>query len=425
MSSHFLNAISSFQKILKVPGDKSVSHRSLIFGAIASGSSEIKDILDSADVRSTASCLRQLGVDIEFDREKTIVHGLGLKGLKAPTEPLDCGNSGTTMRLLVGLLAGQTFSCQMVGDVSLTQRPMKRVVNPLRQMGAQINLREGNFPPIDIVGQPLSACHYELPVASAQVKSALLLAGLYAEGRTVLTGQLASRDHTERLLPYFGVPLSIEKEQISIDQGELVGQCVQVPGDPSSAAFWLSAAAIVPGSQITLTNLSLNPTRTGFIEVLKRMGADISIQLEVEEPEPIGSVTLKYKPLKATTLEAAEIPFLVDEVPLVALLGSQAEGVTKVTGAQELRVKECDRIDAIEINLKAMGVHLDTFQDGFTIEGIQSLKGAAIECFHDHRIAMMFSIAALIAEGKTEILDPQCVAISYPDFFEVLKSLVD
>lgn len=406
-----------------IPGDKSISHRSLIFGALARGQTTIFDLLDSADVRSTAQCLRQLGVEIQTEGNQTIVTGKG--GLfDAPKEPLDCGNSGTTMRLMMGVLAGQKFESQMIGDVSLSKRPMKRVASPLELMGAQFELTQGNFAPLKVLGQSLSGVSYDLPVASAQIKSALMLAGLQARGQTILGGKIQSRDHTERMLQYFGVKVDVSSEKVQITGGQfLEAKPVQVPGDPSTAAFWMAGACLIEGGSISMKNISLNPTRIGFIKVLQRMGAQITIEETGNNPEPIGTIHVKHGPIKGTDVGVEEVPDLIDEIPILAVVAAKAQGTTTVSGAEELRVKESDRLEAIGKNLRAMGVAIDLKPDGFVIQGGQDFTGATIETFHDHRIAMAFSIAGLLAQGNTTIMDGEIAGVSYPKFFDHLQEL--
>lgn len=409
---------------LSVPGDKSISHRLLLFGALASGRSQFKGLANGADVLSTAQVLRQMGVEIQISPEQTEVIGVGLHGLQAPEQALDCGNSGTTLRLLMGILAGQAFRTSLIGDTSLSGRPMGRVAAPLQKMGAQIELSSGRFAPVTIQPAAIKGIDYPLPVASAQVKSALLLAGLYADSPTQLSGELASRDHTERLLPAFGIELKTSPNQLSIQPGqELKATQLTVPGDPSSAAFWLCAAALIPGSQVQIDQVSLNPTRIGFFEALKKMGADIHWEIEQDEPEPWGSVTLRYAPLTRLQLSAAEIPFLVDEVPLLALLATQASGQSEIRGAEELRVKESDRLAVMASNLKALGVSVTEHPDGFSIPGQQQLTGGCWQAHHDHRIAMTGVLAGLIASGETQVQGAESIAVSYPAFMHDLERL--
>jgi 3-phosphoshikimate 1-carboxyvinyltransferase len=408
----------------RIPGDKSISHRSLIFGALADGVTEVTDILESEDVQSTAACLRKLGVEITKRGNQTLVRGTGIRGFSAPTEVLDCGNSGTTIRLLMGLLSGLGVKAEMTGDASLVKRPMKRVAEPLREMGARFELSRENYAPLTVTGTKLRAIRYDLKIASAQIKSAILLAALSAEGTTEVVGEIHSRDHTERFLKHFGVEVDVSSSAIKLRGGQkLVAKPVHVPGDPSTAAFWMAAATLVPGSHVRMENIALNPTRIGFIRALERMGADIRIEVTSENPEPVGRIEVRSAKLKGVTITEAEVPSLIDELPLLAVLATQAEGVTLVEGAEELRVKETDRIEAVATNLRAMGAEIEVRPDGYRIVGPQKLKGAKIESFHDHRIAMAFSIAGLFAPGETTIHGAECVAISYPEFYETLTEL--
>jgi len=407
-----------------IPGDKSISHRGLIFGALAEGRTEVIDILESGDVQSTARCLKQLGVKITQSGNRTLVEGVGLKGFQAPRETLDCGNSGTTIRLLMGVLSGQNFEARMTGDSSLVRRPMKRVAEPLRKMGAQFELTREDYAPLTVKGSALHGVNYELKVASAQIKTAITLAGLLADGTTLITGEIHSRDHTERLLKFFGAKLDVTDQSVSVTGGQKLKGCtVQVPGDPSTAAFWMAAASLIPGAELELQNIALNPTRIGFLRALQRMGANIETQVTSESPEPIGTIRVRSGSLKGIKISRDEVPTLIDELPLLAVLATQAQGATEVEGAEELRVKESDRLEAVAVNLRAMKAQIEVRPDGYRIEGVQKLHGARIDSFHDHRIAMAFSIAGLIAQGETEILHPECVGISYPGFFDTLKDL--
>ena len=410
---------------LVVPGDKSISHRGLLFGALAHGRTEVRGLSGGEDVHSTARCLRDLGIVItERAADCVWVDGQGLRGFKAPTAPLDCGNSGTTTRLFMGFLSGQSFDTVLTGDASLSQRPMNRVAQPLTAMGARFTLTEGKHAPVTIHGQGrLRAADINLEVASAQVKSAVLLAGLYAEGTTRLGGRIDSRDHTERLLPHFGAQLDRTATQISVKGGELHGASVVVPGDPSSAAFWLAAAAAAPKGHMEVTQVLLNPTRTGFFRVLERMGASLTEHIIEAEPEPVGTVSLRAQGLAGTSITAAEVPALIDEIPLVAVLGALAEGETVVHGAEELRVKETDRIESVAKNLRLMGGTIETFADGFRIVGPQKLRGAALDSMGDHRVAMAFAVAALSAHGETTIEHAEAASVSYPAFWETLAGL--
>lgn len=414
-----------FSGSVELPGDKSISHRALIFGAIAQGRTEISHILESGDVHSTRQCLIDLGATIFQEGNKTIVMGRGFRGFRAPSRVLDCGNSGTTIRLLMGLLAAQNFDSQLTGDDSIRRRPMKRVAGPLRKMGAEILLTQENFAPITVRGRSLMGVDHQLEVASAQVKTALMLAGLGAQGVTTVRGETGSRDHTERLLPYLGAHLTVRGDAISMEGGQtLKGTVIEVPGDPSSAAFWMAGAALVPGGEVEISRMSLNPTRIGFLRVLERMGAKIEVQTTISEPEPMGNVRICYSSLNGTSVLPEEVPSLIDEIPILAVLATQAQGRTEIRGAEELRVKESDRIEAVARNLRSMGVQVETFQDGLAIEGPQPLRAAVIDSCDDHRIAMAFAIAGLVAQGETEIQGTECVGISYPSFFEVFHRLL-
>jgi len=408
------------------PGDKSISHRSLMLGSLATGTTLVRDFLISDDTLSTANAMRALGASIEISGTQVLVKGNGLHGLKEPDKIIDCGNSGTTTRLLIGLLSPQQFTSTLTGDKYLQARPMKRVVGPLAQMGAKINgNEEGNKLPLTIIGSSLKGISYELPVASAQVKSAILLAGLYAEGETEVIEPEPSRDHTERMLTYLGVPIkknghSIKINKVSkINSGEII-----VPSDLSSAAFFIVAALITPGSEVLIKNVGINPLRTGVIDILKNMGGDIEIINERGvNGEPIGDILTRSSNLHATEISGDIIPKAIDELPLVAVAASFAEGTTLIKDAKELRVKETDRIHAIATELGKLGVQVEEFEDGMSIIGTQTLTGAKCSSWGDHRIAMSIAIAALRAKGETEIIDADCVSVSYPGFFEVLDEL--
>ncbi|MCB0361996.1 MAG: 3-phosphoshikimate 1-carboxyvinyltransferase, partial [Bdellovibrionales bacterium] len=401
MSSHKIHQVvhscKKLQGRIRVPGDKSMSHRALLFGALAKGETRILGLLDSADVRSTRKCLEAIGVEIQGDYADLSVGGLN-KEFRKSAASLDCGNSGTTIRLMMGLLAGCPFRTRLEGDVSLSKRPMARVAQPLSLMGAEIEMTDGNFPPLSVCGGRLSALDYDLPHASAQVKSALLIASLFAQGVTRLGGRIESRDHTERMFRLFGLKLETTENKILFECGqELKGTTFRVPGDPSTASFWVAAAGLVPNSHLVLEGVSLNPTRTGFFEVAKRMGIDIQINLAEDRGEPVGDITLRGGELKGVNIDENEIPFLIDEIPILCILATQARGMTSIRGARELRFKESDRIEAVAKNLRSMGVALETFEDGLSIVGPQALVGSTIETYHDHRIAMSFAIAGLIA----------------------------
>jgi 3-phosphoshikimate 1-carboxyvinyltransferase len=408
-----------------IPGDKSISHRGLILGALAAGTTEVIDILEGEDVQSTARCLRELGVVITKEGNKTFIQGIGEKGFKNPDKILDCGNSGTTMRVMMGVLAGRPVTATLTGDVSLVKRPMKRVSEPLLKMGANFKLTNENYAPLTVTGGKIHGIDYELKIASAQIKTAIIMAALTAEGTTRISGEIGSRDHTERLLPHFGMSIETSEKEIIIKGGQqLKANVVKVPSDPSTAAFWIGAASIIPGATLELENVSLNPTRIGFIYALQRMGADIETEILTALPEPVGKIKVRFSGLKGGKISKEEVPSLIDEIPLIAVLATCAHGVTEVRGAGELRVKESDRLEAVAANLRSMGCEIEVFDDGFRIEGPQKLTGAAISTYHDHRIAMAFSIAGLVAEKETTILDSECVAVSYPNFYETLEQLI-
>ncbi len=406
-----------------IPGDKSISHRMLMFGALAHGKTHITNLLESADVRSTRGVLEALGVPITDAGDTVIVHGHGPEAWRAAGAVLDCGNSGTTMRLMAGILAAQPFKSRLDGDASLRSRPMRRVAEPLRALGAQLELGPGDRAPLVISGGRLTGARYDLPLPSAQVKSALLLAALGADGETVVGGELGGRDHTERLLWHFGADLKVNGTLRLRGGQRLRAADLRVPGDPSSAAFWLAAASIVPGAAVQLHGVGINPTRMGFVRVLNRMGANITVSRSHAECEPVGTLVAEFATLRGTTIGADEVPALIDELPLIAVLATYATGITEVRGAKELRVKESDRIEAIAENLRAMGAQVETLDDGFRIAGPQRLHGAAIKSYGDHRIAMACAIAALGASSPTTIDDAGCVAISYPGFFATLRYL--
>lgn len=411
---------------ITVPGDKSISHRSIMFGSLAEGTTEITGFLKGADCLSTIACFRQMGIHIEEKDQHIFVHGKGLHGLCAPASSLDVGNSGTTTRLLSGILAGQNFTTRLSGDESLNSRPMNRIMTPLTQMGADIISIQGNgCAPLKITGKPLSAIHYNSPVASAQVKSAVLLAGLYADGETSVTEPALSRNHTELMLESFGAPVKVHGLTASIAAPEhLFGQKILVPGDISSAAFFLVAGLITPHSEILIKNVGINPTRAGILKVCEAMGADITYCNRQEgKGEPVADLLVRTSDLTATVIEGEIIPTLIDELPVIALMACFAKGTTIIRDAQELKVKESNRIDLMAKNLTAMGAHVTATEDGLIIEGGHPLHGAAIHCSYDHRIAMTFAIAGINADGETSIIDSDCVNVSYPSFFADLDKL--
>lgn len=408
------------------PGDKSVSHRSLIIGSLAAGTTEVSGFLNCDDTISTANAMRMLGSEIEINGGGVTITGKGLSGLSEPEDVIDAGNSGTTTRLLTGLLSAQGFFSALTGDMYLRARPMRRVVDPLRLMGAKITGREGgNKLPLAIDGGRLNGVSYELPVASAQVKSALLLAGLYAEGETEVIEPEPTRDHTERMLSYFGVMLNKNGNRIKITrQNEFNGRDISVPGDLSSAAFFIVAALINPGSEVLIKNVGINPLRTGVLDILGQMGGNIEILNEREvSGEPVGDILVKSSDMRGTEIKGEMIPKAIDELPVVAAAACFADGETIIKDARELRVKETDRIRAMTAELRKLGAHVTEFEDGMSITGGGSLKGAQCSSWGDHRIAMAVAVAATRAGGETVIDDSDCVSVSYPGFFDVLRRL--
>lgn len=404
-----------------LPGDKSLSHRALILAAMSGGRSEIRKLSPGADVQSTADCLRRLGATIFDDGDSVVVEARS--GLTPPSTQLFAGNSGTTMRLLAGVLAGQEFTSCLTGDRSLSQRPMERVAEPLRRMGASVTTDRGHAP-IRIGGAALHGIHYETPVASAQIKSAILLAGVYAHGETCVTEPAASRDHTERMLAALGVPVRVGARTVTVDGGTIpLPFAASLSGDPSSAAFFLAAAALT-GGRVTAENLLLNPTRTGFVDVLRRMGVEVSVQVEREElGEPVGTITVAGMPMNQIAITRDEVPSLIDELPLVALLGTQVDGTTSVRGAEELRVKETDRIEAVVTLLRAMGSEIEDLPDGFLVHGPTRLSAAHLDSRGDHRLAMMAAVAGLIADGTTTVEGADAAAVSFPSFASSIRSM--
>ncbi|HEL1257966.1 TPA: 3-phosphoshikimate 1-carboxyvinyltransferase [Streptococcus equi subsp. zooepidemicus] len=411
---------------LRVPGDKSISHRAVIFGAIAEGQTVIHGLLRGQDVLATIQAFRDLGVTIYEADDSLIIEGRGFKGLKPAQKPLDMGNSGTSMRLLAGLLAAQDFSVRLLGDDSLSRRPMDRITIPLSLMGAELSGQgEKELPPLIVKGcQELRPIHYQLPVASAQVKSAILLAALQTQGETVILEKELTRNHTEEMIEQFGGKLSIAGKQISIKGPQrLQGQILQIPGDISSAAFWLAAGLIVPGSDLVLENVGINPTRTGLLEVIEKMGGQLSYQA-VDKDIQSASLRVSYSSLKGVEISGDLIPRLIDELPVIALLATQAQGTTYIRDAQELRVKETDRIQAVTDVLGQMGADIQATEDGMVIRGKTPLHGAAVSTCGDHRIGMMTAIAALLVEeGQVTLERAEAILTSYPDFFKDLERL--
>ena len=412
---------------IRVPGDKSISHRSIIFGSLAKGETKVYDILRGEDVLSTIQVFRDLGVSIQDDGDVIRIQGVGFQGLQAPTAPLDMGNSGTSIRLISGVLAGQDFAVTMVGDDSLSKRPMDRVAIPLRQMGVEIaGQGERDCPPLHEKGtHQLQPIHYRLPVASAQVKSALIFAALQAEGESTIIEKEKTRDHTEDMIRQFGGEIQVDGKNIRIQGGqEFQGQEVIVPGDISSAAFWLVAGLILPDSVIKIENVGINQTRTGILDVIQEMGGDLTIE-DRDEKAVSASLTVKTSSLKGIRIDGELIPRLIDELPIIALLATQANGQTVIADAEELRVKETDRIQVVADSLNAMGANVVPTEDGMIITGPTPLHGADLETFGDHRIGMMATIAALLVRDGNVVLDrAEAINTSYPSFFEDLETLL-
>ena len=402
---------------IKVPGDKSISHRAVMLGLLANGVTEISGFLKGADCLSTIDCFRKMGIDIDINGENVTVHGNGLRGLKKPDEMLYTGNSGTTTRLLCGILAGQNFDTSITGDASIQKRPMGRVVQPLSMMGAKI---ENEYCPLYITGTKLHGIDYKMPVASAQVKTAIILAGLYADGETVIHEIEKSRDHTELMLSAMGADLTVDNLDITVKPtNDLTAFNVDVPGDISSAAFFLVLGAIMPNSQITVTNVGINPTRTGIIDVLKDMGADITLEnVHTSAGETVADITVRSSSLKGTTVGGDIIPRLIDELPIIAVAAVFANGQTVIKDAQELKVKETNRIRAVVDEFNKCGIDITETDDGMIINGGKSIHGADFKTYGDHRMAMSLTVLAQLADGESTLDDSDCACVSYPTFFD-------
>ncbi len=412
---------------MSVLGDKSISHRAVILGSISAGETSIKGFLNALDCQATVKIFSSLGIKIERQHSDELsIYGKGLKNLKVPSEVLNVGNSGTTIRLVSGILSGQDFSSSITGDESIKKRPMKRIIQPLRQMGAEITASEDNYPPLNIVGKPLHAINYNLPIASAQVKSCILLAGLFSHGETSIIEPFKSRDHTERMLNFLGADIRVAGLTVTISgKKEIKAKNIIIPGDVSSASFFMVAAAITENSQLTIKNVGLNPTRTGIISILKAMGADIEEQNKKEVcNEPVGDLFIKSSRLCAIKIGKESIPGLIDEIPILAVAATQAKGVTEIKGAEELRVKESDRIKVMSSELSKMGAKIEEKKDGMLIYGPTKLKGCQLDSYGDHRVAMALTIAGLVASGKTVIDNTDCINTSFPGFEEILRRVV-
>ena len=429
-----LTNITGLKGEVTVPGDKSISHRSIMFGSIAKGTTEVHNFLQGADCLSTMECFCRLGIEIETKGDSILIHGKGLHGLTAPDNLLDVGNSGTTTRLISGILAGQPFDSKLSGDESLNSRPMKRIIEPLRQMGANISsILRNDCAPLYITPARLHGILYDSPVASAQVKSCILLAGLYADGETSVTEPSLSRNHTELMLQEFGADLrsfhaldgTTKATAVIRPCEELYGQKITVPGDISSAAYFIAAGLLIPDSEILIKNIGINPTRAGILTVCEDMGGDITLLNQRKEGgEPVADILVRTSQLHGITIKGEIIPTLIDEIPIIAVMAAMAEGTTFIRDAAELKVKESDRIETVTDNLKAMGCDAIPTADGMVIRGGNPLHGTTIHTLLDHRIAMAFSIAALAAEGHTKILDSHCVDVSFPTFYDTFENLL-
>jgi len=421
-----IRKINGLSGEVTVPGDKSISHRSIMLGSLAKGTTEVYGFLQGADCLSSISCFSKMGVEIENKGDIVLIKGRGLRGLREPQGILDVGNSGTTTRLMSGILAAQNFTSKVTGDASIQKRPMKRIMTPLTMMGADIKSELGNdCAPLIINGKKLNGIHYDSPVASAQVKSAILFAGLYADGETSVTEPAVSRNHTELMFEEYGVDIKCNDKTVTVTPAEeLHARKVIVPGDISSATYFIVAAAITPNSCVTIKNVGINPTRDGIIKVCQMMGADIKIEKTSGDiGEPTADITVSTSSLKGCTIGGDIIPTLIDEIPAIAILACFAEGETIIKDAEELKVKESNRIDVVVSNLKAMGADIEATDDGMIIRGGKTLHGAVIDSKLDHRIAMSFAIAGMNSEGETEILGSECVDISYPNFYSDFQRL--
>jgi len=412
----------SFRGRFRLSGDKSLSHRLALFAALAHGRTRLDNFGTSADNASTLACLQALGAGVHREGGAVEVEGRGFEGLRDPGADLDCGNSGSTLRMLAGVLAGRPFRSVLTGDASLRRRPVERVALPLRLMGARAESTDGR-PPLVIEGGPLRAIRYDQKIASAQVKTAVLLAGLQAEGRTTVSEPELSRDHTERLLPVFGVPVLREGLAVSLDGGARLrapAERLEVPGDASSAAFLLVAALVLPDSEVRVENVLLNATRTAFLDVLREMGAALDVEVTQNEPEPVGTVTARTSALRGVTVRPELVPSLIDEVPILAVAAARAEGTFRLTGAAELRVKESDRLAALAEGLSRLGASVEELPDGLVIQGGRPLRGAEVRAHDDHRIAMSLAVAGLCASGVTRIEGAECASVSFPEFYGYL-----
>ncbi len=422
-----ISKAKSLRGEITIPGDKSISHRGVMFGSISEGITELTGFLNGADCRSTISCFQAMGIDIKQNNDHVIIHGKGLHGLKKPLNMLDVGNSGTTTRLISGILSGQSFISSLNGDESIQKRPMERIITPLTMMGANIkSLKNNKCAPLEMGGQPLHSIHYDSPVASAQVKSCILLAGLYADGITSVTEPVISRNHTELMLSGFGAKITTEGLTAAIESNpQLQGQKITVPGDISSAAYFIVAGLICENADILIKNVNTNPTRAGIIKVAKNMGGNIELlNQRLVSGEPVADIHVSSSNLHGCEIAGNIIPTLIDEIPVIAVMAACASGTTIIKDASELKVKESDRISTVTENLSNMGCNINATDDGMIIQGGLELKGTQIKTYMDHRIAMSFAIAGLVAQGETTFDNESCCVISYPDFFETLSSII-
>jgi len=421
-----IKPVTSLQGEIEVPGDKSISHRALIIGAMSNGKMNISNLANGRDCLSTIGCLEHLGIKIQKEQNRVVVNSRGLFGFREPQNFLDAGNSGTTMRVLCGVLAGQSFNSVVTGDESLRNRPMRRVIEPLQKMGAEIQAHNNNqFAPIAISGKKLNSIEYTIPIPSAQVKTALVLAGLLADGKTTIQENIPTRDHTERMLKYLGIDITSQNGGLDVaGQSEIKSKDIFVPGDISSAIYFIGAGLLVKNSHIKIKNVGLNPGRIGALKVLKKMGAKIEIKNVKEiNCEPVGEIEVRSSDLKGTEILSEEIPSLIDEIPLLAVLTCLAEGKTSIKGAEELRVKEIDRLKAMASELTKLGANIKELPDGLEISGSIKFKGASVESFGDHRMAMALAVAGLVASSETIVENAEVVDVSFPNFFEILDSL--
>lgn len=421
-----ISPAKALQGAIVLPGDKSISHRYAMISAIADGPTRIKRFPAGGDNQSTLRCMEQLGIQVERLPEEVVIHGKGLDGLSAPSSDLDCGNSGSTMRMLSGILAAQPFTSTLFGDESLSRRPMDRIMNPLGQMGASFTARDGRFPPLTIHGSKLHAIRYRPPMASAQVKSCVLLGGLFCEGETVVEEPIRTRDHTEIILREFGADITTVRDEIKLQgRPHLTGNReLSVPGDISSAAFFLVAALLIPGSQLSIYGVGLNPTRSALLDFLAQIGAQPRI-LDIGQNggEVVGDIQIKYAPVKGGVLEGAMTAALIDEIPVLSVLGAVSEEGLTVKDAKELRVKETDRIATVAENMQRMGIRIEVQPDGFHVPGKQKFRAAQVDSFHDHRIAMAFAIAGLAADGNTIVDNAEAASVSFPEFYNTVEQI--